>query len=444
MKKTSLLIKLTVTVLVLSLLSGLAMLTTFASTDPTPNLTIYAQALELEESVYINYYVKAEGITDLADVELQIWSDNSGNNTVNPTNTATPTATLAPLSTEAVLDGDSERTYVKFSYRELAAKQMTDTVYARAHVRVGGSDYYSAVQKYSILQYAYNKLGFTDAEPSDNPDLHLLLQGMLTYGAAAQLYFDYATDRLATDAFCQISVLGGTLEDGCTDGLYRMGETITINADAPADSGYTFVGWFHADQLVSSEAALTVTVAQNSTYTAVWASSNGVTVNEGEVILNQTIVVNGEFTDAITVNGGTAIIEDGYYDGGQTPFGGAGNTAVWANGGDAVINGGYFTVGGLAEGDVGHIELIYAKSGTVTINGGFFVGADDTVWLLNCHDANYAAGKANIIVRGGTFVNFNPADNAAEGAGTSFVPEGYTVVAEHQANGDVWYTVIAQ
>ena len=35
-----------------------------------------------------------------------------------------------------------------------------------------------------------------------------------------------------------------------------------------------------------------------------------------------------------------------------------------------------------------------------------------------------------IIVKGGTFVNFNPADNTAEGAHTNFVAEGYKVVTE--------------
>ena len=444
MKRTGLLIKLTIAVLVLSLLSGLAMLTTLASTDPTPSLKIHAQTLELDQSVYINYYVAVDGVADLDDVELQIWTDKSGNNAVSPANTETPTATLSPIDTEAVLAGDSASTYVKFSFCELAAKQMTDTVYARAHVRVGETDYYSAVQKYSILQYAYNKLGFTDAEPSDNPDLHNMLYSMLAYGAAAQIYFDYATDRLASDPFHQITVEGGALADGCTSGLYAMGESLTITAVAPTDGSYSFIGWTCNGVLISDEATLTVTVNENATYVAVWASNTTVTVNDGVVVLNQNIVVAGTATDAVTVNGGTVIIEDGYYDGGQTPFGGAGNTAVWANGGDVVINGGYFTIGGLAEGDVGHIDLIYAKSGTVTVNGGFFVGADDTVWLLNCHDANYKAGTTNIIVTGGTFVNFNPADNACEGVGTSFVAEGYTVIGEEQPNGDVWYTVVPQ
>lgn len=137
--------------------------------------------------------------------------------------------------------------------------------------------------------------------------------------------------------------------------------------------------------------------------------------------------------DAIQVIGDAeVIINGGTFDGGNTPFGGAGNTAVWCNGENAkvIINGGTFTIGGLAEGDIGHIDLIYCSQGTVEINGGIFMGDDDTVWLLNCKDSPYAEGKASIIVKGGTFINWNPADCISEGEHTNFVADGYAVVSE--------------
>ena len=64
--------------------------------------------------------------------------------------------------------------------------------------------------------------------------------------------------------------------------------------------------------------------------------------------------------------------------------------------------------------------------------------------FFNCIDENYKNGTADIIVKGGTFVNFDPSDNAAEGAGTNFVAKGYKVVSETQSNGDIWYTVVAE
>lgn len=62
---------------------------------------------------------------------------------------------------------------------------------------------------------------------------------------------------------------------------------------------------------------------------------------------------------------------------------------------------------------------------------------------LNCNDDAYKNGKANIVVTGGTFVNFNPAESYSEGStAVSFVAADYTVKEETQANGDVWYTVV--
>jgi hypothetical protein len=59
---------------------------------------------------------------------------------------------------------------------------------------------------------------------------------------------------------------------------------------------------------------------------------------------------------------------------------------------------------------------------------------------LNCYDANYRAGTAKIIVTGGKFYDFNPADNGAEGEHTSFVPEGYHVETSIDGESTV-YTV---
>ena len=98
----------------------------------------------------------------------------------------------------------------------------------------------------------------------------------------------------------------------------------------------------------------------------------------------------------------------------------------------------------------GNIHAVYVFEGTAYIKGGFFSvqqkypdasKADE--FVLNCYDANREAGTAKIIVTGGTFVNFNPADCYAEGAHTNFVADGYKVVSETHGT-DVWYTVVAQ
>ena len=113
-----------------------------------------------------------------------------------------------------------------------------------------------------------------------------------------------------------------------------------------------------------------------------------------------------------------------------------------------VRDGGYLTI---EDGKfIGNVDAIYVEKGTAVIEGGFFdiqqKSSGSTLkeqykTLLNCQNANYNAGKAKIIVKGGTFVNFDPSNNP-EGEGTSFVANGYKVVSETQTNGDVWYTVV--
>ena len=86
---------------------------------------------------------------------------------------------------------------------------------------------------------------------------------------------------------------------------------------------------------------------------------------------------------------------------------------------------------------VGNISAVYAFTGKATINGGHFSiqqkesGSDPYRLTLNCYDSSYTAGRAGFTVNGGTFENFDPRNNPAEGAGTSFVAEGVGVNNEN-------------
>ena len=97
---------------------------------------------------------------------------------------------------------------------------------------------------------------------------------------------------------------------------------------------------------------------------------------------------------------------------------------------------------------VGNIHAVYVLEGTAIIEGGTYSvqqkypdanKADG--FVLNCYDANRANGTAKIIVKGGTFINFNPADCWAEGEHTNFLAEGYKVKSEVKGN-DTYYTVV--
>ena len=84
-------------------------------------------------------------------------------------------------------------------------------------------------------------------------------------------------------------------------------------------------------------------------------------------------------------------------------------------------------------------HAVYAENGVIEINGGTFKltnWADaekdangNLKFLINCYDANYKKGSANIIVKGGKFYDFNPAASYGEPNGpVSYVAEGYESV----------------
>ena len=121
-----------------------------------------------------------------------------------------------------------------------------------------------------------------------------------------------------------------------------------------------------------------------------------------------------------------------------------GTYGLWnaATTGKIVINGGNIEA---------QTHAVYAENGVIEINGGTFklTNADtaerDTNgnlrFLINCLDKNYKAGTAKIIVKGGKFYEFDPANNVAEGPGTKFVAEGYHSVMSEEEGKRV-YTVV--
>lgn len=131
--------------------------------------------------------------------------------------------------------------------------------------------------------------------------------------------------------------------------------------------------------------------------------------------------------DAFEVKAGTLTINgDGQVRGGNTGVGSW--TAIWANGGKAILNGGTYSVGGdSSTTDTTHQnDVIYTKNGgSVVVNGGYY-NNNGTVWTLNENDAN----RGTIVVYGGTFEAWDPANNVSEGANTNFVAEGYKSVKD--------------
>ena len=147
----------------------------------------------------------------------------------------------------------------------------------------------------------------------------------------------------------------------------------------------------------------------------------------------RTLTASGS-NGAIQVKGGTTTITG---NGAVTAGLGSDNysMAVWAANGNVLINGGIYQ--NATDGSARGTDLIYASGNAlIEINGGTFIAAKPE-WTLNCKDADYKAGTANIIVKGGRFYKFDPANNNTEGPGTNYVAEGYQSIKD----GD-YYVVI--
>ncbi len=176
-------------------------------------------------------------------------------------------------------------------------------------------------------------------------------------------------------------------------------------------------------------------------------SDRATIANPTTINLNGTITVPGSLEDSNNwaalyisddttinaTNGGITCLdkESGSYLGG--PY----VAHIAAPGKTITVNGGTYYAGG---------TVFNVQAGTLVVNGGFYevypdINTNDYRYLLNCIDASYNNGTAKIIVKGGTFVNFDPSNNAAEGANTNFVAEGYTVISEAKGE-DTWYTVV--
>lgn len=171
------------------------------------------------------------------------------------------------------------------------------------------------------------------------------------------------------------------------------GGNIAIEANIDAPTGFIIA----ADTTVTNNAEITITED---------TEGNGVfCVSEGTLTLNGKGTINGL---------------------GKNDW----SMAIWAkDNGKIVINDGYFTnVGASSAEDSAHFDLIYASGNAqIEILGGEFK-CETPKWTLNIKDKDRAT--ASIIVKGGKFHGFNPADCDTEGEHTNFVAPGYKVVEE--------------
>ena len=246
---------------------------------------------------------------------------------------------------------------------------------------------------------------------------------------------DIANDRAEIDAI--IAEKDATITKLNND-LYSLKKIVgdmggAVTYDLPAD-GKTL------NTLLQNNG--TVKLSEDATQSRVGPgimASNKTTLNlNGHTLVMDTtnnygsILVRG--TQEITVKGtGASRIENN----------GSG-LIIWNASANSVVN----LNGGTFYGNGDGSELIYCENGIINITGGTYRTTNvDKRYLLNCKDANYTAGTANIIVSstskttGPKFYDFDPSNNPSEGEGTNYVAEGCHVISSVVVEDEVEYTV---
>ena len=253
-------------------------------------------------------------------------------------------------------------------------------------------------------------------------------------------------------------------------------DAITIQGHMQESAGNEYQGLsidgisitVYATQLNSENDSFGPDYDKNATYPVASASELGSALNEGKIVAlskdittNDTIVVNKNTDATLDANGKTVDNAKDIWDEttGNWSLVSARNKAnltITGNGNFKAKENDCFAVD-VQDGStvtikngtfVGNVHAVYVLEGTAIIEGGTYSvqqkysdasKADE--FVLNCYDANRANGTAKIIVKGGTFINFNPADCQAEGAHTNFVANGYKVTSK-TVGKDTYYTVV--
>ena len=190
-----------------------------------------------------------------------------------------------------------------------------------------------------------------------------------------------------------------------SDGTLNFAGNVTLNGDVNV-----------TDKTDAKENFVVVTGATT-------LNLNGKIITPNDMGNNNTnftaLIVDADTTINAGVNGGIDTQENGGYG------------INVRNGATLTINGGTYYGGGTA---------VQVQKGTLVINDGTFEVepySNPTYgykFLINCIDAAYKDGTAKIMVRGGSFVNYDPSDSASENPRGNFVDEGYSCTE----NNGVW------
>ena len=163
--KKFLLIALTVVLLVSTV--GIVAYASGEDVNAEPYMNFSACSVIFGNTTYLRYRVVADNVSSINNVRLLVWKDAQEEYVFG-----TEDYCISPAGSYTHSSGAK---YPQFYFENIATKQMSEDFYAVLYYEENGQEYYSPrVLKYSILQYAYNKLGYTGTASTDQSFIDLL------------------------------------------------------------------------------------------------------------------------------------------------------------------------------------------------------------------------------------------------------------------------------
>lgn len=311
--------------------------------------------------------------------------------------------TVTPSGTHLVEDGAVEITAVKFDGEDAELSDYTFTSSDESIATVSGT---------TITPVSAGSITITATRNSDGA------------AASASISFKNAAARIGETYYATISAAMKAADSGDTVLLVNdVTESVHFQGNTPRVDGFELTLDLNG-HVWSAPASSSYALRVDYGIVTVKDSVGGGEVSYGKDFAFMVSHVSGPYTSKLilesgTFTGKTSVVQVGY------PGGSGANYKYY--GGELEVTGGTF----ITVADAGE---------NYDANGNFRY----TLNMLDMVAGNYAGGiysPSSITVTGGTFKMFDPADNAAEGAGTNFLPETY-ISKVSEIDGVNWYTVV--
>lgn len=235
------------------------------------------------------------------------------------------------------------------------------------------------------------------------------------------------------EAADHIGISGGTFSSNVSDYVasgYKVvqdGDSYTVKAESVAEVGgvgYASLqeAFFAANSGETVKLLKNVTVDDTDEVAARTTITKPITLDlNGKTIIGPDDMGKNNTNFCMLIVDADTTIIDSANDGGINAGRNGGYCINIRNDATLTINAGKYYGGGTD---------VQVQKGTLIVNGGTFDAEpfDDPYgynFMINCIDDAYRDGTAKVSITGGTFVDFNPANCKAEGAGTNFLASGY-------------------